>query len=200
LPPRSPSQSVRHNGSYWADIFLTNGHGSPNPADASYNGADVYHLRKRASGPFDWTRLGSRAPIRTDARYIFCAGPAVLTRYHKKKVVRKEVNLLSGGKEESAEDEPTPVELEQERKDTPIVGHWHQNLTLALLTQRPEINLGATPAEVRECTSQLRGSPSHAIRASPDAPAIRPRSHLDGSQRPQVDRRQELPLPHSLPE
>lgn len=53
-PLRRASQSVRHNGSYWADIFLTNGHGSPNPADASYNGADVYHLRKRVSSARRW--------------------------------------------------------------------------------------------------------------------------------------------------
>lgn len=80
----------------------------------------------------------------------------VLTRFHKKKIIRKEVNLLSGGKDETAvEEKTTAAELEQERKDTPIVAHWHQNLTLALLTQRPEINLGATPAEVRECTFEL---------------------------------------------
>lgn len=43
------TQSVLNNGSLWADIFLTNGKASPNPADPSYDVNAVGHTRKRAS-------------------------------------------------------------------------------------------------------------------------------------------------------
>lgn len=32
----------------------------------------------------------------------------------------------------------------------PIVSHWHSNLTLGLIGQRPDLNLAAAPEEVRD--------------------------------------------------
>lgn len=39
--------SVQQNASLWADIFLTAGQTSPNPADPMYNASLVAHHRKR---------------------------------------------------------------------------------------------------------------------------------------------------------
>lgn len=42
IPP-----SVQNNGSLWAEIFLSNGHASPDPKDKTYDVSSVVHVRKR---------------------------------------------------------------------------------------------------------------------------------------------------------
>lgn len=100
---------MQRNASLWADIFLTNGKASPNPRDPSYSPASVLHVRKRE------TLLCSLSFSAADALLL------VLTRYHKKKIIRKEKNLLSGKKEDTKEAEQTPEEIEAENRATPIV-------------------------------------------------------------------------------
>ena len=53
-------QSVQHNGSLWADIFLTMGNMSPNPQDPTFDARGVFHKRKRA---YLFPAYLSRTPI-----------------------------------------------------------------------------------------------------------------------------------------
>lgn len=86
---------------------------------------------------------------------------AELTRYLPKKRVRKEKLLIGGSTD------PLDVEHEDEADDTaaevPIVSYWHQNLTLGLVTDRTELNLGAIPPEAKECASSSPLPPTSAF-------------------------------------
>lgn len=58
----------------------------------------------------------------------------MLTRYRKKPKVRKEHNLLSSKDEK-------PVEEEEDNTPGIIAPYWHPNLTLALISDSPSLNL-----------------------------------------------------------
>ena len=40
------SQSVQHNGSMWADVFLVKDNATPDPSSSSYNPLLVHHVRQ----------------------------------------------------------------------------------------------------------------------------------------------------------
>ncbi|KAI0796854.1 cleft lip and palate associated transmembrane protein [Abortiporus biennis] len=70
--------SVQHNGTLWADIFLTRDGTSPDPSDASFNPRNVHHIRK------------------------------LLTHYLPKSKVQKEKNLLGSNEPQEFIEEPEP--------------------------------------------------------------------------------------------
>ncbi|CDZ97998.1 Transmembrane protein [Phaffia rhodozyma] len=113
--------SVQRNASLWADIFLTNGHVSPDPSDPKYNASAVAHSRK------------------------------LLTRYAPKKKIRKEKSLIGGKDDEEEEDVILSLaQIEEEHKTTPIISYWHPNLTLAIVSDRPNIIEQALPPDSKE--------------------------------------------------
>ncbi|KAI0068689.1 cleft lip and palate transmembrane 1 [Artomyces pyxidatus] len=104
-------QSVQHNGSLWADIFLTKDYASPDPASPQYDAASVHHVRK------------------------------LLTRYLPRPKVRKEKKLLAAGDE---------AEEEVEEEQDVIVSYWHQNMTLALVSDPSTVQVSQLPPPVAE--------------------------------------------------
>ncbi|KAI0053593.1 cleft lip and palate associated transmembrane protein [Auriscalpium vulgare] len=106
-------ESVQHNASLWADIFLTKNQADPNPTSPRYSPASVHHVRK------------------------------LLTRYMPKPKVRKEHHLLSakGEKEEETKEEVEP---------DVVASFWHQNLTLAVVSDSAVIQYANLAAPVAE--------------------------------------------------
>ncbi|KAI0254718.1 cleft lip and palate associated transmembrane protein [Lactifluus subvellereus] len=106
-------ESVQHNGSLWADIFLTKDNADPDPSSAKYRNDSVHHVRK------------------------------LLTRYLAKPKIRKERNLLQDkvdGVDEQEEAEAADI----------IVSFWHQNLTLALVSDASVLQYAQLPPPIAE--------------------------------------------------
>lgn len=98
-------------------------------------------------------RRHSRPPGSCSSAKPDTSPPLVLTRYAPKKKIRKEVNLLAKKNETAAADDEKPLtkeELEEERRSTPVVSYWHQNLTLAIVPDRNEIKLEGTHPETAQ--------------------------------------------------
>ncbi|TFY69424.1 hypothetical protein EVJ58_g405 [Rhodofomes roseus] len=124
--------SIQHNGSLWADIFLVKDGASPDPSKPNFDVRAIHRARK------------------------------LLTRYLPKAKVRKQKNLLSGGQEEEPEEaeepqqvsllalsvRPWPILTEHDIKDDIIVSHWHSNLTLALVSDATVIPITKLPEPV----------------------------------------------------
>jgi len=106
-------QSVQHNGSLWAHIFLTKDNAHPDPSSARYRKDSVHHVRK------------------------------LLTRYLPKPKTRKERNLLQG-KAGIADGQEEP-----EVPDT-ILSYWHQNFTLALISDDTVLQYSQLPPPIAE--------------------------------------------------
>ncbi|KAI0314804.1 cleft lip and palate associated transmembrane protein [Amylostereum chailletii] len=120
-------ESVQHNGSLWADIFVTKDDATIDPRNPDYKPNAVHHVRK------------------------------LLTRYLPKPKVRKE-KLLLGSKEQSegdVEEEASPYLYCGE--ETVIISYWHQNLTLALVSDGPQIPVGQLPPPVAEHVHLVAG-------------------------------------------
>ncbi|OCH90944.1 cleft lip and palate associated transmembrane protein [Obba rivulosa] len=98
-------ESVQHNGSMWADVFLLREGTSLDPLSPQYNPENVRHVRK------------------------------LLTRYLPKHKVRKEKKLLRSKEDASEEEEEPDV----------IASHWHQNLTLTLVSDASVIPISQLP-------------------------------------------------------
>ncbi|KAI0346771.1 cleft lip and palate associated transmembrane protein [Trametopsis cervina] len=93
--------SVQHNGSLFADVFLAKEGASPNPSSPDFNWASIHHMRHP------------------------------LTKYLPKTKVRKQKSLLKGSDEQG--------ESEEEEPQADIISHWHQNVTLALVSDNTVI-------------------------------------------------------------
>ncbi|KZV76118.1 cleft lip and palate associated transmembrane protein [Peniophora sp. CONT] len=78
-------QSVQHNGSMWADIFLTMANLSPDPEHPKFDARGMFHMRK------------------------------LLTRYMPKPKIRKEKKLLGVGKKAEVEDDEEEEEADEEK-------------------------------------------------------------------------------------
>ncbi|KAI0278880.1 cleft lip and palate transmembrane 1 [Russula aff. rugulosa BPL654] len=102
-------ESVQHNGSLWAHIFLTKDNVDPDPSSAAYREESVHHVRK------------------------------LLTRFLPRPKFRKERKLLRD------KNDMAVVDDEPEVADT-IVSYWHQNLTLALVSDTTSIQYVLPPA------------------------------------------------------
>ncbi|KAA1466458.1 cleft lip and palate associated transmembrane protein [Dentipellis sp. KUC8613] len=105
--------SVQHNGSLWADIFLTKNNASPDDSSPDYDPTSVHHVRK------------------------------LLSRYLPKPKVRKERKLLQG-------DEPEENDEDSEPEEDIIASYWHQNLTLALVSDTNVLKYRELPPPVIE--------------------------------------------------
>ncbi|KAL7415602.1 cleft lip and palate associated transmembrane protein [Mrakia frigida] len=131
-------ENVQHNASLWADIFLTNGRASPDPKDKTYDVSSVVHVRK------------------------------LLTRYYPRKKIRKEVSLIGGPKNATAEQEEldeeekamSKEELEIERKSTPIISYWHPNVTLTIISDRSAISFNSPPEAKKHVQLEPSGQKS----------------------------------------
>jgi len=106
-------ESVQHNGSLWAHIFLTKDNADPDPSSAAYQEDSVHHVRK------------------------------LLTRYLPRPKIRKERNLLQD------KNKMAVVDDEPEVADT-IVSYWHQNFTLALVSDATILQYVQLPPPIAE--------------------------------------------------
>jgi hypothetical protein len=112
-------ESVQHNGSLWAHMFLTKDNADPDPSSPKYRQDSVHHVSK------------------------------LLTRYLPKTKIRKERKLLQDNVEGDGQQEP-------EVPDT-IVSFWHQNLTLALISDTAVLQYAQLPPPVAEHVHLLPG-------------------------------------------
>ncbi|EMD40853.1 hypothetical protein CERSUDRAFT_80502 [Gelatoporia subvermispora B] len=108
-------ESVQHNGSMWADVFLRREDASLDPSSPNFNPHGVRHVRK------------------------------LLTRYMPKTKIRK-VKKLIGSQEDA---------LDEDEQPDVIVSHWHQNLTLTLVSDASVIPINKVAPPVAQYIETL---------------------------------------------
>ncbi|KAF9359975.1 hypothetical protein BGX26_010903 [Mortierella sp. AD094] len=116
-----PSKHVQNNGTLYAHIYFAR---HPATLDPTSNGFSI----------------DNRVYVRK-----------MLTRYYLKKKEFKVKKLIGGKHDDEPEPEPVsekPVEATPEPSSS-IVSYWHQNLTLALLSDRTLIPYAAIPPELQ---------------------------------------------------
>ncbi|KAF9084531.1 hypothetical protein BGX23_010431 [Mortierella sp. AD031] len=114
-----PSQHVQNNGTLYAHIYFAKQHTPLNPSAKDFSLDNRVYTRK------------------------------MLTRYYKKKKEFK-VKKLVGGKQEVEPEPEKPVEeTSTPEAGSTIVSYWHQNLTIALLSDRSAIPYAALPPEMK---------------------------------------------------
>ncbi|CAG8490458.1 2965_t:CDS:10 [Paraglomus occultum] len=100
--------------------------------------AHVYLTLNRASpNPLD---PGFQPDMRVYQRKL-------LTRYYPKRKEVKTRKLLSGGESEEAEEKDVD-DTESSDKDTPIISHWHQNLTINIVSDSTIIPYASIPSHI----------------------------------------------------
>ncbi|SOV09402.1 related to cleft lip and palate transmembrane protein 1 (CLPTM1) [Ustilago sp. UG-2017a] len=140
-------EDVRYNNaSIWADFVLTKHGISPNPADGNYHPLGVYRTRK------------------------------LLSRLIPLKRKRKEKNLFDKNKPTSGSKDGAVVEEEEEDDGPKIVGHWHSNLTLALVQDKGDlgVQLSQLPPPLLQHVSVVRdpSSGDMIVAPRPSDPAL----------------------------
>ncbi|KAK4701167.1 hypothetical protein P7C70_g5067, partial [Phenoliferia sp. Uapishka_3] len=114
-------ESVQHNASLWADVFVTLAGVSPDPASESFGGEEVLHIRK------------------------------ILTRYMPKKKIREVKKLLGPGSKAGAgvtETVPPPSvveEAEAPQEVMPIISYYHPNVSLEIVASAGALARSALP-------------------------------------------------------
>lgn len=115
-------QSVQHNASLWADIFVTSSGQSPNPSSSTYS-PDTLHVRKLLTRYF---------PLRK-------------TRPVKNLLAGKKQT------EEEKETERLALEqYEKEKREAPIISYWHPNVSLQLVSGSGVVPYGGLPDTIKE--------------------------------------------------
>ncbi|PWN54453.1 CLPTM1-domain-containing protein [Violaceomyces palustris] len=132
------------NGSIWADIILAKAGSDPDPSSLAYERTRVFHTRK------------------------------LLTRLLPLKRKRVEKNLFKGNKDAEGaarvEEEGDGL-TEEERKNPPLVAHWHKNLTLALVQDsNVTLPIGKLPPPMLQYVHVLKDERGEKVRVSPDKP------------------------------
>ncbi|KAF9114030.1 hypothetical protein BGX27_000298 [Mortierella sp. AM989] len=117
-----PSQHVQNNGTLYAHIYFAKRPAVLDPTSASFSPDNRVYVRK------------------------------MLTRYYVKKKEFKVKKLIGSKNDDEPEPEPEPEKPVVETTPEPsssIVSYWHQNLTLALLSDRTVIPYAAIPPELK---------------------------------------------------
>lgn len=140
---------IRHqNGSIWADIVVTKAGVSPDPSSSTHQPLDVYRSRK------------------------------LLTRLMALKRKRAEKNLFDKDAKKGSQPEVVSkkeqARLDAEAGPAVIVGHWHKNLTLALVQDdgSPGVQLNQLPPPVLQHVSVLRDPETSSMVSPADAAPI----------------------------
>ncbi|KAF9904062.1 hypothetical protein EC991_003095 [Linnemannia zychae] len=114
-----PSKHVQNNGTLYAHIYFAKKDTPLNPASKDFSLDNRVYTRK------------------------------MLTRYYKKRKEFKVKKLVGGKQEEEPEPEKPVEEPEVPEGGSSIVSYWHQNLTIALLSDRTVIPYTALPPELK---------------------------------------------------
>ncbi|SJX62806.1 related to cleft lip and palate transmembrane protein 1 (CLPTM1) [Sporisorium reilianum f. sp. reilianum] len=133
----------KHNASVWADMVVTQQGVSPNPKDASYHPLGVVRRRK------------------------------LLSRLMPLKKKRVEKNLFDKANattsSTSASNPGQGAEQEDQDDKVKIVGHWHRNLTLALVQDKGNlgVQLNQLPPPLLQHVSVVRDPSTGAMVVAP---------------------------------
>lgn len=132
------------NGSIWADLVVTKAGVSPDPKSATYQSSSVYRSRK------------------------------LLSRLMALKRKRTEKNLFDKDAKSEEVSETEQAKPDAEAAPAVIVGHWHKNLTLALVQDdgNPAVQLNNLPPPVLRHVSVLRDPQTMSMVSPPDAPVV----------------------------
>ncbi|KAF9133475.1 hypothetical protein BGW39_009665 [Mortierella sp. 14UC] len=114
-----PSKHVQNNGTLYAHIYFAKKDAPLNPASKDFSLDNRVYSRK------------------------------MLTRYYKKRKEFKVKKLVGGKQEEEPEPEKPVEESAVPEGGSSIVSYWHQNLTIALLSDRTVIPYNALPPELK---------------------------------------------------
>ncbi|CDW98710.1 hypothetical protein [Sporisorium scitamineum] len=151
----------KHNASVWADMVVTQQGVSPNPRDASYHPLGVVRRRKLLS------RLM----------------PLKKKRVEKNLFDKANANANANASDNSSKD----AEQEEQEQKVKIVGHWHRNLTLALVQDLGDlgIQLSQLPPPLLQHVSVVRDPSSGAMvvappPADPQAAAVLEQAYATG--------------------
>ncbi|KAF9953985.1 hypothetical protein BGZ72_004990 [Mortierella alpina] len=115
-----PSKHVQNNGTLYAHIYFAKQPAVLDPTAKGFSVDNRVYTRK------------------------------MLTRYFNKKKEFKVKKLVGGKHDEAAEQEPEkPVEEQASTPGSTIVSYWHQNLTIAVLSDQTIIPFAAIPPEMK---------------------------------------------------
>ncbi|PWZ02367.1 CLPTM1-domain-containing protein [Testicularia cyperi] len=139
-------QVRRHNASIWADLIVTQRGVNPNPASATYSPFNVYRSRK------------------------------MLTRLMPLKRKRAEKNLFDKDGRDKSQGKAAEIEAAEEEAagPAPIVGHWHRNLTVAIVQDagNPGVQINQIPPPVLQHVSVLRDPATGEMVPAPNPPRV----------------------------
>ncbi|TKY85707.1 hypothetical protein EX895_005247 [Sporisorium graminicola] len=130
----------KHNGSVWADMVVTQQGVSPDPRDASHHPLGVFRRRK------------------------------LLSRLMPLKKKRVEKNLFDKANTTSSSNNASQdIDQEEQEEKVKIVGHWHRNLTLALVQDQGDlgVQLSQLPPPLLQHVSVVRDPSSGEMVAAP---------------------------------